>query len=301
MKRLATVFLLVLALPVFAGQSCEEQELGPETLRKTFELALATRKALDASGAEVVVLARSGQDLSKYGLSWSHAGIVWRDHPAGRWIAVHQLNECGSDRSSIYKEGLANFFADNPLRWEGLVLIPDAQTQALIAAVLAGDLPKRMHEPAYNMVAFPFSTRYQNSNQWLLEVIAASLSTEASLGRAQAQIWLQANGYQPSQLNIPALTRLGGRMFRANVAFDDHPSAQRWADRIDTVTVESIESFLLARGAKRLLVGFERLHQREKNDGRRAGHALIRKRMTSAWIADAQKLNRELCTKRSNC
>lgn len=255
MRRLIAAFILVFALPVFAGQACEEQELAPDTLRKAFELGLATRKALDESGAQVVILARSGQDLSKYGLSWSHAGIIWRDHPAGRWIAVHELNDCGTAHSGIYNEGLANFFSDNPLRWEGLVLIPDAQTQARIAAVLASDIPKRMHGPAYSVVAFPFSTRYQNSNQWLLEVLAAALSGDAGMGREQAQAWLQANGYQPSQLHISALTRLGGRMFRANVAFDDHPPAQRWADRIDTATVESVESFLLARGAKRFRVG----------------------------------------------
>ncbi|MCF8174223.1 MAG: DUF2145 domain-containing protein [Burkholderiaceae bacterium] len=253
MKHLMAALFLLIALPAFAGQSCEEQDPTPDSLRKSFELGLATRKALDDSGAQVVILARSGQDLSKYGLSWSHAGLIWRDHPAGRWIAVHLLNDCGSDQSALYNEGLANFFADTPLRWEGLVIIPDAEMQSKLSAALASDIPVRLHKPAYNMVAYPFSTRYQNSNQWVLELIAAS--TSGTENREQAQHWLLANGYHPSQLKISALTRLGGRMFRANVAFDDHPSAQRWADRIDTVTVESIEAFLLARGAKRLRVG----------------------------------------------
>lgn len=255
MRRLLAALFLVLALPVLAGQSCEDQELTPDTLRKAFELALSTRKALDDSGAQVAILARSGQDLSSYGLSWSHAGIIWRDHPAGRWTTVHLLNDCGTARSGLFNEGLANFFSDNPLRWEALILIPDAEMQTRLVKALASDLPLRLHEPAYNMVAYPFATRYQNSNQWLIEVIAASYSTEPGASRRQAQQWLQANGYHPSQLTIPAMTRLGGRMFRANVAFDDHPSGQRWADRIDTVTVESVESFLLTRGAKRLRVG----------------------------------------------
>jgi hypothetical protein len=255
MKRLLVTLLLLFALPAFAGQACEEHELTPDTLRRAFEMGLVTQKKLDESGAQVAILARSGQDLSRYGLSWSHAAIVWRDHPAGRWITVHLLNQCGTDRSGLFNEGLANFFADTPLRWEALVLIPNTETQARLVVVLSSDLPLRLHEPAYNMVAYPFSTKYQNSNQWLLEVIAASISPEPVSSRGQAQRWLQSNGYRPTQLNIPALTRLGGRMFRANVAFDDHPSEQRWADRIDTVSVESIESFLMARGAKRLRVG----------------------------------------------
>ena len=42
-------------------------------------LALATERALDASGADVVVLARAGQDLSAYGLRYSHLGFAYRD------------------------------------------------------------------------------------------------------------------------------------------------------------------------------------------------------------------------------
>ncbi|WP_229458757.1 DUF2145 domain-containing protein [Massilia glaciei] len=36
-------------------------------------------------------------------------------------------------------------------------------------------------------------------------------------------------------------------MFRANIAFDDHPFGRRMAGQIDTVTVESIVRFIRAR------------------------------------------------------
>jgi hypothetical protein len=35
---------------------------------------------------------------------------------------------------------------------------------------------------------------------------------------------------------------------RANIAFDDHPSAQRFADRIETVTADSVLSWLKRSG-----------------------------------------------------
>ncbi len=44
-----------------------------------------------------------------------------------------------------------------------------------------------------------------------------------------------------------SFARRGGRMFRANIAFDDHPSGRRWAGRIDTVSVESVFAFITAR------------------------------------------------------
>lgn len=62
--------------------------------------------------------------------------------------------------------------------------------------------------------------------------------------RARAQARLQVRGYQPSTLKIGALKRLGGRVGTANVAFDDHPNEKRFSNRIETVTVESVFSWL---------------------------------------------------------
>jgi hypothetical protein len=47
------------------------------------------------------------------------------------------------------------------------------------------------------------------------------------------------------------MTRLGARMTRANIAFDDQPFDRRMAGHIDTVTVESVVRFVhqVDRGA----------------------------------------------------
>ena len=50
--------------------------------------------------------------------------------------------------------------------------------------------------------------------------------------------------YQPTVLNLHALERLGGRMSRANVSFDDHPGDKRWNDRIETVGADSVLQWL---------------------------------------------------------
>jgi hypothetical protein len=93
------------------------------------------------------------------------------------------------------------------------------------------------------MVAYPWAQRYQQSNQWAIETLALAMEPGAA-SRDRAQAWLQFKGYQPSVLKIGALTRLGGRMGSANIAFDDHPSEQRFADRIETVTVDSVLAWL---------------------------------------------------------
>jgi len=113
-ERAAPVLVLLLALaaalPAHAGQGCREEPLSVEEVRQSLALAQRTFAALDASGASVALIARAGQDLSKYGLEYSHMGIVVRDHAAGRWTVVHELNACGTASSDLYEDGVGNLF-----------------------------------------------------------------------------------------------------------------------------------------------------------------------------------------------
>lgn len=230
-----------------AGQTCEDKAADPQKVMQGFELAQRVKQQLDDSKAELAIIARAGQDLSKYHLRYSHLGIVRKDED-GRWIVMHELNQCGTANSDLYNEGLANFFMDDPFRFESLLLIPSSEIQEKLIKMLRSTMPKQLHEVRYNMVAYPFSTRYQNSNQWALEILASALAKDIDIRqREQAQAWLQFAGYQASTIEVSMLSRLGGRMFRANIAFDDHPMGRRMAGQIDTVTVESIDQFLQRR------------------------------------------------------
>lgn len=256
MRRLLLIVLFAAGLAQ-AGTACEPKRTDAASFRNAMTLAERTLAALDKSGAQVALIARVGQDLSQYGLRYSHMAYVWRDHPQGRWLVVHELNQCGTARSALFVEGLGNFFLDDMFAYETRIVVPGAGAQAKIAAMLASGTPLRLHEGRYNMLAFPYASAYQNSNQWLLETYAASLSELPVAGRAQAQAWLKLAGYAPITIDIPAMTRLGARMLRANVAFDDQPFARRMAGKIDTVTVDSVLRFVHQRDAAawELLVG----------------------------------------------
>jgi hypothetical protein len=239
-----SLLLSALAAPAVAGTACSEKRPTPETVRKALDLGLKTRTALDASGASVVIIGRIGSDLSEYGLRYSHAGFVWRDHPSGRWRVVHMLNQCGTPNSDLFVEGLGNFFLDDPLIYEALLVIPSVESQARIAGVLGSESPRRLYEPKYSLIANPWATRYQNSNQWILEVTAAASSDAAVASRADAQSWLRTQGYAPSVLVLPPLKRLGARMFAANTRFDDHTNEEWSSSRYNVVSVESVERFV---------------------------------------------------------
>lgn len=236
---------LASSVPATAGQPCEERPLAAHEVVLSMDLARRTVEALDASGARVALLARAGQDLSRYRLRYSHMGIAVRDHPKGRWTVVHALNDCGSAVSGLYDEGMGNFFLTDLYRDETQLVIPGPELQAKLARVAASRTPLRLHEPHYNMLSYVYSTKYQNSNQWVLETLAAAAAPAGQVEtRQEAQKWLRSIGYQAPTVEVPAAVRLGARMFRANVAFDDHPFDRRMAGQIDTVSTDAVVRML---------------------------------------------------------
>lgn len=243
------VFCFVL-MPVFAeaGRPCDAKPPSAESLQRGLQLAAKTRETLVAANADVALLARAGQDLRKYDLKYSHAAFVVRDHADGEWTVVHLLNHCGTPESGLFTEGLGMFYMDDPFRYEALVMVPSPELQAKLKVLLASDMPRQFKAARYNMLAYPFNDASQNSNQWVLELLAVALSREVDVrSRANAHAYLKFAGYEPSIIRLDALTRLGAAATRQNINFDDHPFGKRMAGRIETVTVDSLLQFLVRR------------------------------------------------------
>lgn len=247
-----------------AGQSCEEKPLTLGALTRALDTAKKLQERLSATQSEVAIIGRQGQDLSKYRLKYSHVGFAIKNQ-AGQWQVTELLNQCGSTDSKLWVDGLATFFLDDPFTYDAIIMTPPKAQQEIFKGLVAqNQVLHSLHHDRYNMVAYPFSVRYQNSNQWVLEVTAKGLAmsggkTERRSGGGEAaaldlrtelttrediQKWLLTQNYKPTELQIGAFTRLGGRMTKANIAFDDHPSSLRFSDRINTVTVESMAAFL---------------------------------------------------------
>ena len=244
-RAVAAAALALVGPTALAGTPCDEQVASPELLVRSMQMADLTRTALEGTGDDVVLIARVGQDLSAYRLTYSHAAFAMRAHPAGAWSVVHKLNACGTATSALYDEGLINFFSDAPVRYQAGIWRLAPAVQARLKNALLGDIARDFHEPQYSLAAYPFSTRYQNSNGWVLEMLAYAIAPkEAATNRATAQAWLASSGYQPTELALGTMTRFGARVSKANIAFDDHPSSLRWKGRIQTVSVESIVTWL---------------------------------------------------------
>lgn len=249
MKRFALclIALSFIAAPVQAGRSCDVKPVTAQSVDRGLQLAEKTRVALDKTGAKVIVIARAGQDLSKYNVRFSHLGLAYKT-TEGKWLVLHKLNSCGSDEASIYRQGLGEFFLDDLFRYQAAWVVPTPEVQTRLYRTLNDPRASiSLHLKRYNMLAYPWSTKYQQSNQWAIETLAAAMDSSIT-SRTQAQAWLQLKLFEPTTIRLGALTRLSGRVSSANIAFDDHPNEKRYSDRIETTTVDSVMRWLTQAG-----------------------------------------------------
>lgn len=225
-----------------AGRDCEERPADPQKTQKAIRLATQVRESLELTGARVAIIARVGSDQSKRGFRYTHTGYLLKDHPNGPWTVVHELNSCGTGTSDLYDEGLANFYMDDLFDYETRIVVPNASAQEKLTKILLGSNKRTFHEPTYSSIANPWSTRFQNSNGWILEIFAAAMGDAAN--RTEAQRWLKDNGYTPGLLRIGGGERAGARLFAPNIRFGDHPDTAWQTQIYEISTGDTVVNFL---------------------------------------------------------
>lgn len=233
---------------VWAGQTCGEKAATPDGSAKSARLSAQVLETLEQRQLSFALIARVGVDLSEFGLRYSHVGVAWRDHPKGRWYTFHLLNRCGTGQSELLEQSLEDFFNVELHSYQALIVAPTFPMQVRLQRAFFSPMARQLHEPEYNMIAHPFSTKYQNSNQWVLEIMATALAPAGSVeSRQAAQDWLKEKGYTPSTIPISLPRRAGARLFSPHVRFTDHTSEEFSAGRYAVVSVDSVVGFLRAQ------------------------------------------------------
>ena len=244
------LFLCVLGNASYAGTSCSTHAIGPRELAAAADSAQRVYAALEQHNAPVALIARAGTDLSRYGLHYSHVGFAVRDRSEGRWTVVHLLNRCGTAKSSLYAQGLVNFFADDLVNQDARIIWLQPELAQRVADVLGSTEAQALHDPEYSVIARYDSRDYQNSTAWVLDVLAAAeLPASTEPDRPRAQALELAMHFQPDTIHIPYSKRVLGGLFSANTVFTDHPLAARLSGEYQVVTVRSILRWLDAIGA----------------------------------------------------
>ena len=203
------------------------------------------KEELERSGASVAVVSRAGLDLARFGLRYSHAGLALKDNPNSPWSVRQLYYACDEARPRIFDQGMAGFVlgAEEPTQGHlSLVLLPDAQGAALQAAALDAQAPLALLAGEYSANAYAWSTRYQNCNQWLVELIASAWGAVPP-ERAQAQRWLRERGYEAEPVNV-GRTLIIAAHFVPLVHVLDHPDDDLRALTMRVSLPSSIEHFV---------------------------------------------------------
>jgi hypothetical protein len=194
---------------------------------RLFRFGGIIKAALDQSGQSLAIVSRSGLDLSRFGLRYSHSGFSLKASANTPWSVRQLYFACDQDQPRIFDQGMAGFVlgADSPaLGYVAVVLLPPRQAAELEEAALNDRRALQMLSPSYSANAYAYSARYQNCNQWVSEMLAAAWGHLDGIEppRVAAQIWLKTQGYQASVFDVGfPLIALG--LFIPWLHSDDHP------------------------------------------------------------------------------
>ena len=218
---------------------------------RLLRFAALLKHELDNSGESVALVARSGTDLSRFGLRYSHAGVSLKASDNTPWSVRQLYYACDEERPRLYDQGLSGFLfgTDDPtVGYVSIVLLSGAEATALEAAALDTGPALRLLSATYSANAYPFSLRYQNCNQWVAELLATAWGSldDAPDLRGNAQRWLEQSGYKPAAVHVGSWLMLAAP-FVPLIHLDDHPQEDLDAMRVRTSVPAAIETFVRER------------------------------------------------------
>ncbi|WP_090438228.1 DUF2145 domain-containing protein [Duganella sp. CF458] len=207
--------------------------------------AAVVKEELERSGAAAAVVSRAGLDLARLGLRYSHAGLALKANPNSPWSVRQLYYACDEKRPRIFDQGMAGFVlgAEEPAQGHlSMVLLPDVLADALQAAALDTQTPLSLLSGEYSANAYAYGTRYQNCNQWLLELMASAWGASTPQ-REDAQRWLRERGYEAEPVNVGRALVIAAH-FVPLVHVIDHPDEDLRAQTMRVSMPSSIEHFV---------------------------------------------------------
>jgi len=229
----------------------EDPSLSVAEESRLLRFAAIVRQELSAGDSDIALISRSGLDLSRFGIRYSHAALAWRA-PSGTWSARQLYYACDEGKPRIFDQGVAGFTmgTDNPsLGYISALRLPRAAADTLRPALLDGPRALGLLAAQYSANAYAYSLQYQNCNQWVAEMLAVAWSglPEGPDLRARAQDWLRAQRYAPEPVPVGSRLLMWLPTFVPLLHVDDHPQQDRDALRLQVSLPASLESFMHQR------------------------------------------------------
>ncbi len=263
LKRVAGTLLalVVCAVPpataaasVLAQQHCAPPpQVSVQQQDRLLRFAAFIKATLDASGQPLAIVSRSGLDLSRFGLRYSHGGISLRSSPNAPWSVRQLYFDCEIGTPRLFDQGIPGFVlgADKPdIGYFSAVLLPAAAATALQAHVLDKARALQALHPAYSANAHAWGLEFQNCNQWLVETLALAWGAAAAAEttpRAAAQNWLREAGYQPQVMAVGNRPLMWLASALPWLHESDHPAADLAQAQYRVSMPASVEAFVRTR------------------------------------------------------
>jgi hypothetical protein len=272
MRRLARCLLTALVgwgLLTWAGVShaglryCDKpSDMTAGEQDQLFRLAAVIKNELDASGQKLALVSRSGLDLSRFAVRYSHAGVTLKDSSNTPWSVRQLYFACDENRPKIFDQGISGFLLGGDpgaISYVSVVFLPDAEAARLEAAALDNKQVLQVLSSTYSANAYPFSPLYQNCNQWVMELMAVAWGqVDGTQGdpRVQAQRWLREQGYEPKVFEVRPRPLMWVAPLVPWLHNSDHPQEDLSQQRYQVSMPSSIEDFVHRRMASASRVEF---------------------------------------------
>ncbi|MQA20752.1 DUF2145 domain-containing protein [Rugamonas rivuli] len=235
-----------------ASRFCDRgQPLTAAEQDRLLRFAAVLREELADVDDGVALVSRSGLDLSRFDIRYSHAALAWRSE-TGAWSARQLYYACDESRPRIFDQGLAGFAlgTDDPaMGYVSVVRLPAEAIAALRPALLDGPRVQHLLASQYSASAYAFSVRYQNCNQWVMEMLAAGWGElpDGDDLRARAQAWLRDAHYAPQPVQVGSRWLMLASHFVPLLHLDDHPDEDRSAMQLRISLPSTVEAFVQQR------------------------------------------------------
>ena len=260
----AGLLLASAAAQAFSFQVCDRpREPSADQRDVMLRFGAIVRDELAAAGQDVALIARSGLDLHRLDVRYSHEAVALKDNDGKPWSVRELYYSCADHKPRVYDEGLTGFLlgTDDPdTGYVSLVFLPAGRAMPLRATAVDKHHALGVLGASYSANAYPFSTLHQNCNQWVMELLADAwgagaedAATDAD-ARARAQAWLRAQGYLPTVFTVSAHPMTWLADIVPWLANDDHPAHEVAHNRYNVSMPTAIETFVQAKvpGARRV-------------------------------------------------
>lgn len=200
---------------------------------------------LASKGARVALISRVGRDQKKLpeGLQYTHTGIAVYSQiqvdentvvPGYKVYNLYQ-KPAALNRSELVTDLPYDFYLAG-FSLKSAIIIPKLSVQKKLYDVIHSPAYEKLHNLEYSLIANPYNNRYQNCNEFIMNLIFAALyntSDMQTIKNLQKQYFTQ-----PYVVPYSGLSIMLGAFFSKEVQANDHATS-----KYKTTSFGSIQNF----------------------------------------------------------